>query len=82
MIKNRIKRPVNPNATMNYKRSNDNVYKTGTVITAKENPQRKLLIMKYIHRTYYCTVVGDALTQLTYFERDLIPPSAFDADKK
>jgi hypothetical protein len=65
--------------SMNYKRSNDNIYKAGTVITAKENPHVKLVIMRYIHRTYYCAVVGgDTKNQLTYFEQELIAPSSSD----
>lgn len=62
---------------MNFKRENDNIYKTGTVVTTKEDPGRKLVIMKYIHRTYYCAVVGNAaINNLTFFERDLVvPPS-------
>jgi hypothetical protein len=61
---------------MGFKRENDNIYKMGTVVTTKENPGRKLLIKKYIHRTYYCAVIGDAETNLTYLERDLVlaPP--------
>jgi hypothetical protein len=58
---------------MNTKRENDNIYKTGTVVTTKEDPNRKLVIMKYIHRTYYCAVVGDAaINNLHYQERDLV----------
>ena len=56
-----------------YKRENDNIYKIGTVVTTKENPNRRLIIKKYIHRTYYCAVAGDAATNnLKYFERDLV----------
>jgi hypothetical protein len=59
---------------------NDNIYKTGTVVTTKENPNRRLVIMKYIHRTYYCAVVGDAeINNLTYLERDLVIPPEEEA---
>lgn len=47
----------------------------GTVITAKADPGKKLLIVRYFQRTYYCVVIGDvARRQLTYFERELMPP--------
>lgn len=62
--------------TMRFKRENDNLYPVGTVVTTKENPTRKLVIMKYIHRTYYCAVVGDAaINHLTFHERDLLAGS-------
>jgi hypothetical protein len=59
------------------KRKNDNIYEIGTVVATKENPNRRLIIEKYIHRTYYCAVVGDAETNnLKYLEQDLVvaPP--------
>ena len=57
-------------------RPNDNIYKTGSVVTAKKDPNVKLVIMKYIHQTYYCAVVGNAVvSRLNYREKDLIPPS-------
>lgn len=60
---------------MKDKNKADNLYEEGTVITAKENPDLKLLITKYCQRIYYCTVVGDALgQQFAYFESNLIPP--------
>lgn len=60
---------------MNYKRSNDNVYKIGTVITARDNPCQRLIIVKYIHRSYYCAVEGEDLKiQQTYLEKDLLQP--------
>jgi hypothetical protein len=55
----------------------DNVYKAGTVITARENPGLKLMVTKYYHRIYYCSIVNDPTRkQLVYFERELIPPVA------
>ncbi len=60
---------------MSYKTNTDNIYKEGTIISAKVRPDEKLLIMKYYQRTYYCAVVGDAARkQLAFFERELIPP--------
>jgi hypothetical protein len=64
---------------MSYRTNSDNLYKEGTIIRAKSDPALKLIIMKYYHRTYYCSVMSDpAGKQLTYFERDLIPPTAAD----
>lgn len=55
-------------------RQNDNIYKTGSIVAAKKDPNVKLMIRKYIHRTYYCTVIGDAaISQLRYLEKDLLP---------
>jgi hypothetical protein len=54
------------------KRTNDNIYKPGTVMSTKGDPSRELMIMKYIHDTYYCTVVGDPESKvLRYREYDL-----------
>lgn len=61
------------------KRENDNLYPAGTVISAKRDPNVKLVIMKYIHNTYYCSIVGNAVVNnLRYQEKDLIPPDAQD----
>jgi hypothetical protein len=61
---------------MSYKTNSDNIYKAGTIIRAKAKPELELIITRYFQRTYYCSVVGDAARQqLTYFERELIPPS-------
>jgi hypothetical protein len=58
---------------MKFKRANDNLYPMGTVVTTKENQARKLVIMKYIHTTYYCAVVGDAsINNLRYKQHDLV----------
>jgi hypothetical protein len=60
---------------MSYRTYTDNIYKEGTVITAKVAPELKLVITKYYQRIYYCSVIGDARKQLVYFERELIPPA-------
>lgn len=53
----------------------DNIYKEGTYITAKSNPDRKLIIGRYIKRIYYCQPVDDRHGKaLAYFERELIAP--------
>jgi hypothetical protein len=53
----------------------DNIYKAGTIITAKVDPLLKLKIERYYQRIYYCSVV-DAPHQkyFAYFERELVPP--------
>ena len=55
----------------------DNIYKAGSIITAKVDPLLKLKIERYYQRIYYCSVV-DAPQQkhLVYFERELVPPGA------
>jgi hypothetical protein len=61
---------------MSYTTNADNIFKVGTVITAKSNPDVKLLIAKYYQRTYYCTVIGEPDRKpLAYFERELIAPA-------
>lgn len=53
--------------------NNDNIYKTGTTIYARENPKVKLFILDYKSRIYYCNVAdveGGAV--LAYYERELI----------
>jgi hypothetical protein len=67
---------------MSYKTHTDNIYKEGTFIRAKANPNVELVILKYFQRTYYCGVVGDAShQQLTYFERELLPPAKVNNKK-
>ena len=56
--------------------SNDNIYKAGTLIAAKANPELALVIRHYYQRIYYCEVVGEPdHKHLAYFERELIPPA-------
>jgi hypothetical protein len=55
---------------------NDNIYKIGSLITAKDDPSRKLLIRQYYQRIYYCSTVGaPEKKELAYFERELINPA-------
>ena len=64
---------------MSYRTNADNKYKTGTFIRGRKAPGVKLVIVKYYQRTYYCAVAGDpASKQLTYFERELLPPASAD----
>lgn len=53
----------------------DNLYEEGTIITAKENPELKLIITKYSQRIYHCRAVDDPEGRaFAYFERNLIAP--------
>ena len=56
----------------------DNIYKAGSLITAKAYPLEKLKIERYYQRIYYCSIV-DAPQQkhLVYFERELVPPLGY-----
>ena len=55
--------------------NDDNIYKVGTIILAKEAPTVKLEIKRYLQRIYYCSVVGEETSkQKVYFERELIAP--------
>jgi hypothetical protein len=59
---------------MNYKRKNDNIYRLGTVISTKLDPNVKLVIMKYIHNKYYCSELGNMSCNHKHRETDFIPP--------
>ncbi len=53
--------------------SMENKYKEGDVVYAKENPEKKLVVRRYVDRIYYCKVQDDATAkELVYFERELI----------
>lgn len=57
----------------------DNIYKEGTVIAAKVNPDLKLVILRYYQRIYYCAVAGAPDHKpFAYFERELVPPGVLD----
>ena len=57
----------------------DNIYEEGTVITAKINPDLKLIILRYYQRIYYCAIVGAIDNKpFAYFERELVPPGGLD----
>ena len=49
-----------------------NKYESGDVVYAKVNPTLKLVIRRYIDRTYYCRVHEDPTQkELVYFEREI-----------
>jgi hypothetical protein len=54
----------------------DNKYKDGTLIVAKSDPNRQLIIDRYLDRIYYCKVVSEPQGKLlAYYERELTPPA-------
>ena len=60
---------------MSYRPNNDNVYKQGSLIYAKENPALQLVIVAYCQRIYYCAPATDIKgKQRAYFERELVAP--------
>jgi hypothetical protein len=68
---------------MGYNTNDDNIYKVGAMVTAKADPDLKLIIMRYYHRTYYCVDVNDpGGIQLSYFERELSLPAGVKLAKK
>ena len=53
----------------------DNLYEEGSIVTAKENPELKLIITKYCQRIYHCRAVGEPEGRaFAYFETNLIAP--------
>ena len=53
--------------------NNDNIYKTGTNVYARENQNVKLLIIDYKSRIYYCNVADvEGGEVLAYYERELM----------
>lgn len=51
----------------------NNKYVSGDIVYAKEHPNLKLLVRRYIDRVYYCKVVDyPERKELVYFERELI----------
>ena len=63
------------NTAMRDRNQMDNLYEEGSIITAKENPELKLIITKYCQRIYHCRAVGEPEGRaFAYFERNLIAP--------
>lgn len=47
-------------------------YQEGDTVTAKDAPDVKLVIRRYIHDIYYCRIKDHPeLKELVYFEREL-----------
>ena len=63
--------------------NDDNIYREGTIISAKAAPEVKLVITKYRQRIYYCSALGHPeQNNFAYFERELIPPIDSDQPTK
>lgn len=61
----------------------DNRYEEGSIISAKANPEVKLLIIKYLQRIYYCVEVNHPeQKQLVYFERELVSPTQLSQSRQ
>ncbi len=59
-----------------FKPSLDNAFKEGEIVYAKECPTIPLMIRRYVHRVYYCKLVGnEEAKELVYYERELVPPT-------
>ncbi len=51
----------------------ENKYKEGDIVSAKEDPTKKLVIRRYVDRIYYCKTQGEPdAKELVYFERELV----------
>jgi len=56
-----------------FKPSEENKYKEGEIVYAKECPSIPLKVRRYVHRIYYCRIVDDPEDdELVYFERELV----------
>jgi len=50
-----------------------NKYYPGDVVSAKVDPDLKLVVRRYIDRIYYCQIQNDLKRKdLVYFERELV----------
>jgi len=59
---------------MSFHTNTDNIYKLGSITTAKVNPALKLVIVKYYQRIYYCAETDNPSSKhLAYFENELLP---------
>ena len=58
---------------MSQERNNDNKYAEGAIVTAREHPTKRLVILKYMQRIYYCAPAEDRTgKQSVYFEHELV----------
>jgi hypothetical protein len=52
--------------------NNDNIFKEGSIVIAKVNPNMKLIITKYNQRIYYCIPAEKPFDKFqAYFEREI-----------
>ena len=58
---------------MSYRTNSDNKFREGTTISARNNPEVAMVIVKYYQRIYYCVVTGDgSKKQHAFFEHELL----------
>jgi len=58
---------------LKYNKVMENKFKEGDIVSAKEAPEKKLVVRRYVDRIYYCKVQGEPeAKELVYFERELI----------
>jgi hypothetical protein len=51
-----------------------NKFNKGEVVRAIVNPTLELVVMRYVHKIYYCKIQVDPdHRELAYFERELLP---------
>jgi hypothetical protein len=54
-------------------RTTDNLFAEETFVCAREHPEVKLLIRRYLNDIYYCKVASNPLEkERVYFERELL----------
>lgn len=55
----------------------ENKHVIGSVVSLLTDPDKRLRILNYLKRIYYCEEIGDLdHKMLAYFERELIPVPA------
>jgi hypothetical protein len=60
-----------------------NKYEPGDIIYAKNNPDQKLVVRRYLDKIYYCKVVTDPdRKDLVFFEREIVEDPALVAKNK
>ncbi len=60
-----------------------NKYHEGDTVTAKVNPELKLVIRRYVDQIYYCKIQDDPeQKELVYFERELIENPKLEAENR
>lgn len=60
----------------------ENKYKEGDIVSAKENPTKKLVIRRYVDGIYYCKTKGEPdAKELVYFEREFVANLDFVSKK-
>lgn len=64
---------------MSRSRTTDNLFAVESFVYAKEHPEVKLFIRRYLDDIYYCKVASNPLEkEQVYFERELSAPHSSD----